>query len=414
MAPPIGAITVAEPPRAAQLRAPDRPVGKAPPMRPRRGASAGARPDPGGPTDLISQRFSIVVVQPTTLCNLDCAYCYLPDRAMQRLMTPTVAARVADSIAAQGGTESVVVVWHCGEPLATPIGHFRELLAPFEPLRAAGALSHSVQTNGTLITPAWCDLFTEYGFAVGVSVDGPAHLNRLRRDRAGRDSLDRTLRGIGILKAAGIEFTAICVVSPETVDHADELVAFFTDLGCTNVGFNIEEQEGGAPDRPAVTAESAQRFWRRLFDLRAAGSTVAVRELDHLLEFLRNDSRAATQLRLDPIPTVGFDGSTVVCSPELLGARGAEYGDFIVGNVRHALLPELIVRAMNARYVREYATAIAECAASCEFYDFCRGAEAGNRYFEHGTFAVAETQYCRNTRQALIRAAADYLDTKER
>lgn len=413
MAPPIGFLRTAEPPHAAQLLVPDRPVGNAPSTRPR-DVSAGARPDRGGPRAYISPRFSIVVMQPTSLCNLDCAYCYLPDRAVQRLMTPAVAARVADSIAAQGGTAAVTVVWHCGEPLATPIDHFRGLLAPFETLRAAGALTHSVQTNATLITPTWCDLFTEYRFAVGVSVDGPAHLNRLRRDRTGRDSFDRTLRGIGVLKATGIEFTAICVVSPETVDRADELAVFFTDLGCTNVGFNIEEREGGAPDRPAVTAESAQRFWRRLFELRAGGSMIAIRELDHLLGFVLRSTPAATRLQLDPIPTVGFDGSTVVCSPELLGARGAEYGDFIVGNVRYALLPEIVDRAMNARYVREYATAVAECATSCAFYDFCRGAEAGNRYFEHGTFAVAETQYCRNTRQALVRAAADYLDTKER
>jgi uncharacterized protein len=259
----------------------------------------------------------------------------------------------------------------------------------------------------------WCDLFTEFDIAVGISLDGPEHLNRLRPDRAGRASLSRTLRGVALLKAAGVEFTAICVVSPETIEHADELAGFFTDLGCTNVGFNIEEQEGGATDRPPVTAEAAQRFWRRLFELRAAGSTVAVRELDHVIEFVRHHGVDREQPRLDPIPTVGFDGSTVVCSPELLGARGAEYGDFIVGNVRYALLPELIDRAMNARYLREYAAAITECAVTCEFYDFCRGAEAGNRFFEHGTFTVAETQYCRNTRQALVRAAADYIAREE-
>jgi uncharacterized protein len=43
-----------------------------------------------------------------------------------------------------------------------------------------------------------------------------------------------------------------------------------------------------------------------------------------------------------------------------------------------------------------------------------QGAQAGNRYFEHGTFTATETAYCRNTRQALVRAAATHLNTERR
>ena len=38
---------------------------------------------------------SYVVMQPTTLCNLDCAYCYLPFRAADRRMPVAVAEAVA-------------------------------------------------------------------------------------------------------------------------------------------------------------------------------------------------------------------------------------------------------------------------------------------------------------------------------
>ena len=40
----------------------------------------------------ISSVPSYVIMQPTTLCNLDCAYCYLPFRAADRIMPAAVAA----------------------------------------------------------------------------------------------------------------------------------------------------------------------------------------------------------------------------------------------------------------------------------------------------------------------------------
>nr|WP_244298347.1 hypothetical protein [Micromonospora cremea] len=63
----------------------------------------------------------------------------------------------------------------------------------------------------------------------------------------------------------------------------------------------------------------------------------------------------------------------------------------------------------HLRYVTEFVTALNGCADHCTFHDFCGGAQAGNRYFEHATFTARETTYCRTTRQALVRATADHL-----
>ncbi|MCI0689398.1 MAG: radical SAM protein, partial [Sporichthyaceae bacterium] len=97
-------------------------------------------------------------MQPTTLCNLNCSYCYLPTRTQRRQMPPVVAASVAAAVTGRPVSEAVTVVWHGGEPLAMPIAGFEELLAPFESGRVAGAVRHSVQSNATLITDRWCDL----------------------------------------------------------------------------------------------------------------------------------------------------------------------------------------------------------------------------------------------------------------
>ncbi|MDG4817486.1 radical SAM protein [Micromonospora sp. WMMD956] len=361
----------------------------------------------GGPA--IAEVFHTLVVQPTSFCNLDCAYCYLPDRRSRRLMTVEVARACATSIEQQGSEHPVSVVWHGGEPTATPIGHFRNLLTAFEPLRRTGRVRHEIQTNATLVDQRWCDLFTAYRFEIGVSVDGPGALNRNRVDRAGRPTVDRTMRGVQMLADAGLEYSVICVVTPETIDHTDDLIDFFTDLpGCQSVGFNIEEQEGAA--RQPVTEEAAYRFWRRLVQRRTAGSGLRIRDLDRLADYL-TAARAGQvdHTAHEPIPTVSWDGQVVLLSPELLGITDSEYGDFIAGNVVAEQITAMIGRAGGLRYMTEFVTALNECADRCGFYDFCRGGQAGNRYFEHGTFTVRETNFCRTTRQALVRATADHL-----
>ncbi|WP_328415711.1 radical SAM protein [Micromonospora sp. NBC_00389] len=357
----------------------------------------------------IASTFHTLVMQPTSFCNLDCSYCYLPDRRSRRIMSNAVAQACAESIAQQNSDFPVSVVWHGGEPTATPVDVFRDLLAPFEDLRRAGRVRHEIQTNATLINRRWCELFAAYGFDVGVSIDGPGPLNRNRLDRAGNPTDSRTLRGMRTLAEAGLRYSVICVVTPETIDHANTLVGFFTDLpGCQSVGFNIEEQEGA--DRTTVTEESAYRFWLRLVQRRVNGSPLRIRDLDRLADYLAaTRANQVDHAPYEPIPTVSCDGQVVLLSPELLGITEPRYGDFIVGNVLRQPITAMIARAGDLRYVTEFVTALNDCADHCTFYDFCRGAQAGNRYFEHATFTARETTYCRTTRQALVRATADHL-----
>ncbi|MFY1595090.1 cyclophane-forming radical SAM peptide maturase AmcB [Micromonospora sp. WMMD737] len=357
--------------------------------------------------------FHTLVLQPTTFCNLDCSYCYLLERGARRQMSPAVAAACAASITGQGSPEAVSVVWHGGEPTAMPLEAFRGLLVPFEALRREGRVRHEIQTNATLINRRWCDLFAANEFTVGVSIDGPGALNRNRLDRAGNDTVSRTLRGIDMLAASGMSYSVICVVTPETIAHADELVDFFTDLpGCGSVGFNIEEQEGAA--RVPVSDDAAYRFWRRLVQRRLDGSPLRVRDLDRLADYIAaNRAGPVRQVPYEPIPTVSHDGDVALLSPELLGVPSERYGNFVAGNVLRSSIPEMLRRASSLRYVQEFVSALNDCATGCPFFGFCRGAQAGNRYFEHGTLAVRETAYCRTTRQALVRATVDQLTLLE-
>lgn len=351
-----------------------------------------------------------VVVQPTTWCNLDCAYCYLPFRRLRHQMTAEVAGALAASLApltADG--PPMGIVWHGGEPLAVGPQRFAELLAPFEDLRRAGRVHHYVQTNASLITDSWCDLFAAYEVRVGVSIDGPAVMNRDRVDLRGKPAFDRIVRGITRLRERGFPFSVISVVGTDGITMPEELLEFLASLGCHSAGFNIEEIEGVNTDRQPPAPEQAEEFWRRTVTwTRGRSGRMNLREIERLTEYLRlirTGKRAEwDRRRLDPIPTVSVSGDVVLLSPELADSSDPAYGDFLAGNILNQSLTEILDGAHGLRYVRDFLTGLDRCQAECAFFDFCRGAQAANRYFENGSLATTETNYCRVSRQALVTA----------
>ena len=350
----------------------------------------------------IAQVPSYVVMQPTTLCNLDCAYCYLPLRAADHKMPTAVAAAVADPVNRWARAGRFSVVWHGGEPLATGRDHFAALLAPFD-----DTVEHHVQTNATLIDDAWCEFFAAHEIRVSVSVDGPSERNGDRVTRGGRPAYDRILRGIETLRRHDIGFSALCVVSRPTAGLATELYDYFLGLGCDVLGINIEETEGVNTRANAHPAAEVVAFWAELVAAWRRDPRIHLREVEWSLRYaqavLDGEADSVLPRELDPIPTVAHDGSVVLLSPELAGFHDARHGDFSSGNVLHTPLPEIIAgAATTTRWVAEFLDGVEACRAACPYFGFCGGAHAANRYFEHGRFDTTETDHCRNSKIRLL------------
>jgi uncharacterized protein len=352
---------------------------------------------------------SYVVMQPTTLCNLDCSYCYLPFRADDHRM-PTA---VADAVAATVNDWAVLaprfsVIWHGGEPLAAGRDHLAALMAPFD------GVEHHLQTNATLIDDAWCDFFVEHDVRLGVSIDGTEAQTAQRLDRGGRAAYDKIIKGIAKLRARDLPFAALCVVSDPRPGVAAELYTFFRDLGCHSLGINIEEREG-VNERPnAHDPVDVRAFWAELTGAWRADPGIELREIEWALWYagatLAGTADDLLPRRIDPIPTVAYDGSVVLLSPELAGFGDAEYGSFASGNVLATGLAEMLERtaAEPSGWIAEYLDGVEACRESCPYFGFCGGAHAANRYFELGRFDGTETHHCRNSKIRLLEGVLDH------
>ena len=361
-------------------------------------------PSPGagfGPLNLL-------VVQGTPFCNLDCDYCYLPDRGDRTRLSGAVLDAALDRVLESpyvGGP--FTLLWHAGEPLALPRSFYDDATERIEaaiarhPERAGLRIQQCVQTNATTINREWCDCLKRNTIAVGVSLDGPAFLHDAhRRTRTGLGSHAATMRGIGWLQRERIPFHVIAVLTSDSLDHPDAIFDFFLEHGITDVGFNMEETEG-ANAHSSLSAELEQRyvaFMQRLWERNAAsGGRLHCREFDGVLALAHADARLDRTDMNRPFVIVNVDvhGNFTTFDPELLAVSTPEFGDFVFGNVLRDSLESVIGTEKFQRVAREMEAGVQLCRSTCAYFGLCGGGAGSNKYWEHGSFAVSETLACR-------------------
>ena len=91
---------------------------------------------------------------------------------MRKMDDATLGVVYPPHIAAQpAGAREINFVWQGGEPLLAGLRFYQKALALQQRYASAGVtISNSLQTNATLINDAWCRLFREHHFTVGVSL----------------------------------------------------------------------------------------------------------------------------------------------------------------------------------------------------------------------------------------------------
>ncbi|HBZ72780.1 MAG TPA: GRRM system radical SAM/SPASM domain protein [Deltaproteobacteria bacterium] len=358
-----------------------------------------------GPLDLL-------VIQPTPFCNLDCSYCYLPDRGNRRRISSQTLERIFAWVAESGLVRRpYTIVWHAGEPLVLPTVFYEDAFAAAARFTSSGhAVSHSFQTNGTLINDKWCALFQRPDVRVGVSVDGPAYLHDARRrTRSGGGTHARVMAGLAQLQRHCIPFHVITVLTREALDYPDELHAFYVDNGIERVGFNVEEIEGPNEGSSLSVDDAAPRyrdFMSRFFDLAMASDPpMRIREFDNMISAVmyagEEGSLSAQEASPFAILSVDCEGSFSTFSPELLGLPSEVYGGFGLGNVASDSFAKAVASDRFQAMARDVGAGIAKCRRECSYFRFCGGGAPANKYFENGSFDSTETLFCRLHRKTL-------------
>lgn len=365
--------------------------------------------------DVTRRGLDLLVIQPTALCNLDCSYCYVPDRQNSQRLPLSLLEQLLSAVRSSALThdqQELKILWHAGEPLAAGIDYFRRAFALTN--RLVGDrfhIRHSIQTNGTLITEAWCDLFRAHGVSLGVSLDGPAELHDAnRKTLGGGGSFTNVMRGIELLRAHDLRINVLTVLSAENIDRPDEMFHFFLDHDLLQVAFNVEEIEGPnllsslLPVAGGVTAARARygAFMRRFGRLnKEHGWAITIREFLSLARLIGENREDPTHVpvaperRLGGILTMSRDGAVSSWSPELASGVPGAADRFALGNIADVTSVDELLATERARAMqKEIDRGVEMCAAECAYFGVCGGGSPGNKLYERGTFAAAETLKC--------------------
>lgn len=190
-------------------------------------------------------------------CNLACDYCYYlpkqqlyPEQAARVMSDETLERFVRQYLESQMSQE-VLFTWHGGEPTLLPRSFYEKAQRLQQRYAAGRHIDNCLQTNGTLLTDDWCRFFSDNGWLIGISIDGPQWLHDSRRKtRRGQPSWQQVMQAVERLERHGVMWNALCTVNSLNAEHPVELYRFFRDMGCrylqlTPVGGDVTAQQWG-------------------------------------------------------------------------------------------------------------------------------------------------------------------------
>lgn len=374
-------------------------------------------------------QIDLFVVQPTTFCNINCSYCYLPDRAVKKRLAPETFRQALWQLKKdQLIGKEFTVVWHAGEPLATGIPQFKELLEVAEEFKQTERVNvrHSIQTNGILINQEWCDIFKKYNVQIGISVDGPEFIHdTYRLTRSGKGTFNLVMKGVNFLKENAIPYHGIAVITEKSLDYPQEIFNFFLENGFYNMGLNIEEIEGQHSESSLENPElerKFQTFWQTVYNLYLdSDQKMKVREFDHVLKSIFRHPQISDIRKVEPkshqispfaIITMDTEGNFSTFSPELLGQNSAQFNNFIFGNVNNGSFLKAGKLETFRTVKHDIQSGVKKCRDSCEYFYLCGGGAPSNKYYENNSFDSTTTLYCKYTIKAPINVVLNSLENQ--
>ena len=277
-------------------------------------------------------------------------------------------------VADQSHTKDIEILWHGGEPLMMPKTWLTEAMDYALEKLSDYKVRFLLQTNATLVTPEWIEIFKKYHVEVGVSIDGYRTLHdENRRQKDGSSSYDAVIQSIHELQQAGIPVGTLMVLNTEKNIDIDCLYDYIRELH-TSIKIHSVIPCGRAKNetRSGMIAENYVSILKALFVKAIQDEKVIVIDpLNELLNALLGISKvgecsfAGTCCR--GLICIYTDGGVGYCG------RDGVHEDFLFGHIQETSLSELY-SCEKARRIRQRQSYLQQhdC-KDCEDWEYCHG-----------------------------------------
>lgn len=332
-----------------------------------------------------ARSFTTMVKPGGSACNLACRYCYYLEKAglyggHEPVMDTELLELYIRQFIEACETDTVEFCWHGGEPLMLGLDYFRKALKLQRKYASGKQIHNSLQTNGTLIDESWCRFFSDNGFLVGLSIDGPRDIHDANRvNRGGRATFDKVLSSARLMTRMHVDFNTLSVVTALSENRGAEIYSFLKDeAGSRFMQFlpAVDWLPGGDPAPWSVPSAGFGKFLCDIFDIwvRRDVGRYYVQIFDvTLAQWCGLPSGICTMGE-----TCG-EGLAVEHNGDVYPCDHFVLPEYRLGNIRETGLAELFDSGRRLEFSLFKRNGLPAGCFRCEFYGYCHGGCPGHR-----------------------------------
>ena len=249
-------------------------------------------------------------------------------------------------------------------------------------------VNYAIQTNGTLISEDFAQLFFECKWLVGVSLDGNKEMhNKYRKYTDKTGSYIEVMEGIELLRKKRVQFNIISVVNSDNFRYIKQTYKFFKKNGFRFLQFIPCLNNQTSDSQLALTSKQMYQFLLDLFDEWYSdfknGKYISIRLFDNYINLLNGHGAGSCAYN-------GICGGYIVCESD-----GSLYPcDYycldsnLLGNIHDDNIIDIFKESKYRKFISE-SYIIHEKCRTCRFYNLCRGGCKKDRLLD-----FSSNKYC--------------------
>lgn len=353
-----------------------------------------------------------IVLKVTTSCNLSCSYCYERVSSSSPSMMPEPW-KLIERIGSCVQESRLLFLLHGGEPLLISDESLMLIIEACNKssVEFGNRVGLSVQTNGTLLTNSWLDIWqsasnlTSY-HPISISIDGPKNIHDMyRRHADGSGSFELVKNGIKLLHERQINYGLLTVIARHNVNIPEKIIDTLNNLNCKFVRFLpcYDLDESGQLEEFAISPSEFTSFMLKAFKYwaRCAGTAKDKQTgmfIDPLTSIISKMQGLPTPWceyskdKCEGFLMVYPDGESFLCDAYIRD-NYARVGN--VFNLEEKQLRGLILGKGRYQTFAEEKKRLLEDCRECPVFDVCTGACMMHRAIIGKRFPKWLEEYCK-------------------
>ena len=322
------------------------------------------------------KQISVLIKPSSSLCNMQCSYCFYKDEVdlrknpMAKMMDKlTIEAIINKTMALD--VDCIHYCFQGGEPTLVGIDFYYYFIDYVSKMNNGKDISYSIQTNGLLLDEKWFDLFSQYQFLVGISIDGFKEIHdMLRKNHHQEGTFDIIMNNVAKIKQRDIRFNILTVLTHQLSKYPSQLYDFYIKNGLDNIQLipclpSLDERQ---TNPYALTPQDFSSFYKTFFDLWLEDQgRLSVTLFDNIISmylgFVPQQCGMIQKCYMQYV--IEADGSVYPCDFYALD-------EYKCGNIHKNTLKE-IFNHENAQTFLTKRNEISTVCKTCPFYKMCYG-----------------------------------------